>query len=587
MQPDPRSIGRVRHILGSLVTVELDANLAGIAPIYEGRVQAVGQIGSLVVFPQGIVDLIGTVSLVGLSEMTGPQPPIERLHEGDRWLQVQLLGEINKATTVFRRGVGSYPGLDDPVHFATGSELRSVFPSPGAAHVGVGRLSATERVPVALDATKLVMRHSAIVGSTGSGKTSAVASILQQLGAGGWSASNIVVIDPHGEYSNAFEGHASVRSVLGEGSTALRVPFWALPAADILTAFCGITPGASTLKTFGALVTQARQEFVAVADWIDLDPAAITADTPVPFDLNSVWYLLDYENRETRDIKADPTTVRVVDPGDPETLVPAQFEPYSPGGGSPSQGPNFGVHGRVPEALRLGLKDPRLAFLRGPNGSATGSDPLEECMRDWLGGSKSVSVLDFSGVPHAAAELAIGVILQLIFETAVRTPPTGPGLGRPHPVLLVLEEAHRYLGEGASETARAAVNRIAREGRKYGVGLMIVTQRPSEVPETALAQCGTIIALRLTNAADQGRVKSALPDSVAGLAEALPSLRTGEAILSGESLTLPVRALLDSPSPRPLADDPTLSSWRGDPVLPELSRALREWRGIYSQEEQL
>src|SRR5690606_22566829 len=123
-----------------------------------------------------------------------------------------------------------------------------------------------------------------------------------------------------------------------------------------------------------------------------------------------------------------------------------------------------------------------------------------------------------------------GVVLGLLFEIATRTSAESDGIGRPRPVLIVLEEAHRYLGDDAAQIARDSTNRIAREGRKYGVGLMLVTQRPSELPDTALAQCGTLISLRLSNSSDQGKIRSALPDSVSGLAEALPSLRTGEAI---------------------------------------------------------
>ena len=140
-------------------------------------------------------------------------------------------------------------------------------------------------------------------------------------------------------------------------------------------------------------------------------------------------------------------------------------------------------------------------------------------MSDWLGGEKPISVLDFAGVPDEAAELAIGVVLNLLFEVAVRSEPTAPGIGRPSPVLVVLEEAHRYLGLIPRCRSPATLpSRIAREGRKYGVGLMLVTQRPSELPDTALAQCGTLIALRLSNSADQGKIRAALPDSVAGLA---------------------------------------------------------------------
>ena len=192
---DPTCIGRVRHVLGATITVALDPDLAGVAPIYRGRLQAVGQICSLVRVPQGLVDLIATVSLVGIAEIAGPLAPAETLQHDERWLQVQLLGEIDRGTGRFQRGVGSYPGLDDPVHFATPDQLRAVFPHADERHLRLGRLAAAEEVPVCLDASRSVVRHAAIVGSTGSGKTSAVASLLQNLVRGWWRAANIVVID--------------------------------------------------------------------------------------------------------------------------------------------------------------------------------------------------------------------------------------------------------------------------------------------------------------------------------------------------------------------------------------------------------
>ena len=137
------------------------------------------------------------------------------------------------------------------------------------------------------------------------------------------------------------------------------------------------------------------------------------------------------------------------------------------------------------------------------------------------------------------------------------------------------------LGASSTHSTRDSANRIAREGRKYGIGLMVVTQRPTELPDTALAQCGTLIALRLANTADQGAIKAALPDTVAGLAAVLPSLRTGEAIVSGEALVLPARALLALPRPKPQADDPSLEPWRGEPATPDLSSSIRLWRGTY------
>jgi hypothetical protein len=304
----------------------------------------------------------------------------------------------------------------------------------------------------------------------------------------------------------------------------------------------------------------------------------------VPFDIRAIWHKIDAENHETRMNKADPNSVCQTDAGAAGTLRSAQFQPYNPAGQAPHKGPLYDVYGTTPDLLRLGLLDPRLRFFQEPSGDPHGSDPLVEVMQEWLGGEKAISVLDFNGVPFAAADLAIGVILNLIFEVSLRCESGGPGIGRPSPVLIVLEEAHRYLGAGASTLTRESANRIAREGRKYGVGLLMVTQRPTELPDTALAQCGTLIALRLSNTEDQGAIRAALPDTVAGLAAVLPSLRTFEAIISGESVVLPARMLIDLPDPMPHAEDPSLSPWREQPHAPDVGPALAAWRGTYEVE---
>lgn len=584
---DATYVGDVRHVLGSTVTVELDPNLAGVTPIYRGRLQSVGQIGSLVRLPQGLVDLIGSVTLVGIAELTDPLPPADEASAGERWLKVQLLGEIDRGTGHFQRGVSTYPGLDDPVHFTTAEELATVFPQEGDRYIRVGSLSASDHVSVQLDAQKLVTRHCAVVGSTGAGKTSAVSSMLQQFVRGGWDGANIVVIDPHGEYAHPLDGAASVRSVLAgdDDARSLRVPYWALRASEILRIFSGETGRATVRDRFTECVTKERREFVERSNWLDLDVAAVTADTPVPFDIRSIWYSLQYENNETLQTAGDPSTACIEEEGDAGSLSPTRFTPHGPGATPPHKGPYHGTYGRVPDLLRLGLLDPKLRFLRRPSVEAADDhDPLVDVVQEWLGGIKPVSILDFSGVPAAAADVAIGVVVNLLFEVAVRCEPDGNGIGRPRPVLIVLEEAHRYLGESANPLTRAAVNRIAREGRKYGVGLLLVTQRPSELPKTALAQCGTMIALRLTNATDQGTIRAALPDTVTGLSDVLPSLRTGEAVVSGEALELPARTVIREPKPWPLGTDPPLESWRAEPHSPEIGPALAEWRGVYEEE---
>lgn len=576
---NPTLIGRVRHVLGSQVTVQLDDQLAGVAPVFRGELQSVGQIGSLVRIPQGLIDLVATVTLVGIAELTRPPEPTNAIQAGERWLQIQLLGEIDRATGTFGRGVSSYPGLDDEVHFTVVEDLAAIYPAPANEWIRLGTHAASRSIGVTLDAGRLVTRHSAVVGSTGAGKTSAVATIVQSFANGDWPSANVVVIDSHGEYARALDDHASVRSVLGTGANELKVPYWALPAVDILRAFASVEPGPTVLKAFESLVVQERLKFLATCSWLELDPATVTPDTPIPFDIYEVWYRLDRDNRETRSVKGDPATERLVAEGNAASLKSAEFETYAPAGGSPFQAPTYGLYSSVPELLRNGLKDPRLGFLRDMPTPTDAEDPLPSRLNEWLGGEKPISVLDFSGVPIESTDLAVGVVLQLIFEVAIRTRAGEDGIGRPRPVLVVLEEAHRYLSEGSAEAARISVNRIAREGRKYGVGLMLVTQRPSELPDTALSQCGTLIALRLSNSADQARIRSALPDNVSGLAEALPSLRTGEAIVSGEAIVLPSRVLIDRPDPLPQAEDPDLMSWRVPTTVPTVSVAIERWRG--------
>ena len=560
-EQSPTYIGQVKHVLGSTLTVELDESMAGVAPIYKGHLQSVGQIGSLVRIPQGLVDLVGAVSLLGISELSGAQEPTQSVQSGNRWLQVQLLGEVDRGTGSFQRGVGSYPGLDDPVHFTTVEDLLAVFPDLSENHVRLGHLSASSEVSVCLNLDSLVMRHSAIVGATGSGKTSAVTSILQDLVRGGWEAANIVVVDPHGEYARALESSASVRSVLGSGDRALSVPFWALPANEILRAFVRESNPMAT-RRFAEFVTEARRAFVSDSSWLNLDPAEITSDTPVPFDLNEVWYRLEYENNATYNNRSDESTVQYESKGEASTLTPPQFKPYGPGQTPPNQGQYYNAYGPTPPRLRLGLLDPQLRFLHRTPACLSGPDPMLEAVQEWLGGTQPISVLDFSGVPTEAADIAIGAVMRLIFELAVRSGTEGLGIGRSQPVLLIVEEAHRFIGEQSTAGTREAVNRIAREGRKYGMGLMLVSQRPSELPDTALSQCGTLIALRLSNAADQGRIRTALPDEIGGLAASLPALRTGEAIVSGEAIALPARVLVDRPSPMPQSEDPSTGLWR-------------------------
>jgi len=574
-------IGRVRLVLGGSITIELNDDLAGIAPIWRGQLQPIGQVGSIVRIPQGPVTLLATVTLVGISELieTGELTK-DALHLGDRWIKAQLIGEIN-ALGRFERGISSYPGLDDRVHLASDTDLRTIFPSADDEHVAIGTLSASPNIVAAVQIDRLVTRHSAVVGSTGAGKTSAVATLLQRLVRTSWPAANVIVVDPHGEYASALKDDAKVvkMSMSGNGFT---LPCWSLPASDVLLALAELSQQ-SLRQHFSDAVLTERREFAKTAPWVKLAQEDINADTPIPYDLRKVWYRLDRLNRQTLSDKQRGVEA-LIQEGNAEALDPAQFPLPSPTNTPPYKGEQYDKIFPVPQRLKRALEDKRLDFFVAPLLDKN-ADPLPSLLSSWLGGDKPVTVLDFSGVPSAVVDAAVGGLLSLIFDIASHCDESG-GIGYPNPVLFVLEEAHRYLREEQSvEMARVAVNRIAREGRKYGVGLMLISQRPSELPDTALSQVGSMIALRLTNGKDQGTVRAALPDAVAGLAEALPSLRNGEAIVSGEAARIPMRLRIDLPNPQPDAQDPSLTPWRRKNKVVEADIAIARWRGDDEHDE--
>ena len=215
------------------------------------------------------------------------------------------------------------------------------------------------------------------------------------------------------------------------------------------------------------------------------------------------------------------------------------------------------------------LRDPQLAFLFNPGEwrpgiDGTASKDLDALLEDWLGSPAPISILDLSGVPPSVLTDLVGALLRIIYDALfwARNLPEG---GRLRPLLVVLEEAHLYLGREHDGTASSAVKRIAKEGRKYGVGVMIVSQRPSEIDPTILSQCGTIFAMRLANDVDRGQVNGVASDGLRGLFDILPILRTGEAIVVGEAVSLPMRILVDPPKKNrwPDSRDPNVAV-RGD-----------------------
>lgn len=573
----PTLIGRVMSVVGSKVVVELEPNLAGVSPTWNGRLHTVGQVGTTVSMPQGASTLLASVVSMSMHRPSTPDAlEISDAVSNDvRSMEVQLLGEID-VLQEFHRGVSSYPSINDAVHFVSGDDLLPVYPKRDTLHLPIGELSSNEGIEVSLHLQRLVMRHSMVVGSTGAGKSSAVASILQGLCGGLWPSARIVVIDSHGEYAEAL-GSSGQHINLASAPSAV-LPMWLLPAEGILRALLQGPTSAALSTKFNTLVGNARRNFGATAGWLLLDDDEINADSPVPFDIREVWYELDKANRRTC-VDKEKTIDALSTEGDAASLKSASFVPYGPLSTEPYKGPDNGAFGSSPDLIRRALQDPRLSYLQPGNlEKARNADPLPAIVTHIAGETHPVSVIDTSGVSTEAAALSAGIILQLLFELSVRGGERE--LGPANPVLIVIEEAHRYFGnDPASQVARAYVNRIAREGRKYGIGIMMVSQRPSELPATAMSQVGTVIALRLNNEADQASVGSALPDSFAGLAQSLPSLRTGEAVVAGEAVPIPSRVKLAKPNPWPRSQDPDISAWSNSPRTPiEPSKSIGKWR---------
>ena len=235
--------------------------------------------------------------------------------------------------------------------------------------------------------------------------------------------------------------------------------------------------------------------------------------------------------------------------------------------------------------LRSRLLDRRYDFLLHPGPwepdlSGTTQEDLDGILRRWLGGDKPITILDLSGVPSSVLERLVGSILKVVYEALFWSREKSEG-GINRPLLVVMEEAHRYLSEKSDQLASDVVQRIAKEGRKYGVGAMVISQRPSEVNETVLSQCGTFFALRLSNPSDRSRVQGTLPDGLAGLLDVLPILRTGEAIVTGEAAKLPMRCRVTLPEERyrPRSGDPEVSEkWRLDRRDEGYNRVVASWR---------
>ncbi len=392
------------------------------------------------------------------------------------------------------------------------------------------------------------------------------------------------MLDVHGEYSAPLADVAQVFSVepqVGEGR--LFIPYWALDTNDLLDFLTGSLEinqeTAFTDKIFELKLTAHEAQLFP-----GVNSASITVDTPLPFSLKKLWYdLIDFEISTFEGPNRDQPTRQ--NKGDPDTLTPPTYKPHAMGAAGPFLNQRaLGIQ-RPLKLLRSRLLDRRYDFLLHPGPwepdlSGNPQKDLDELLCGWLGGSRPITILDLSGVPSGVLDRLVGSILKIVYEALFWSREKTEG-GVERPLLVVMEEAHRYLSDRSDDSASEIVQRIAKEGRKYGVGAMIASQRPSEVNETVLSQCGTFFAMRLSNPSDRARVQGTLPDGIKGLLNVLPILRTGEAIITGEAAKLPMRCHVALPAKqhRPRSEDPEVSAkWKLQRRAEGYERVVASWR---------
>lgn len=587
MTNTPTLLGYVGAVTGAAISVRLSPGVASGISIIGGKSYRVGQVGSFVRIPQGYQNLYGIVAEVGASAT--PAALHDASVTGERWMTIQLVGEIVGSS--FERGISQHPNVNDEVHLVTEEDLARIYGSDAEGQVAIGRLANAEGIPVRIDLDKLVTRHSAVLGSTGAGKSTAVASLLRSLcanstgGMTGFPSARVLLLDIHGEYARALRSVSAVfRVTPGVGEQALYIPFWALEPSDLLGFLMGKMEDKPLTQILDR-VFEYKTKRVDKSAILGVDVSSMTVDSPVPFSLKKLWFELLEPEIKTWDDK-DRKVPALLEAGDANTLKPPRYKLHSTTNTAPYIN-SVGVLGirRPLEQMRSRLLDRQYEFLLHPGpwepdlDGQTDKD-LPDLLATWLGHDRPVTILDLSGIPSVVLIRLIGAILRIIYDGLFWGRDKSEG-GIRRPILIVMEEAHRYLSKETDGPARTMVQRVVKEGRKFGIGAMIISQRPSEVDDTILSQCGTFVALRLSNDTDRNRVKSALPDSLAGVIDTLPVLRTGEAIVTGEAARLPIRCRIALPPEefRPNSEDPDVAkNWEMGRIAESYDRLVASWR---------
>jgi uncharacterized protein len=597
---DPTYIGQVASVTGAIVRVRLREDMPSTLVMIGGESYRVGQIGGFFRVPLGYTNLYAVCTQIGADAAPPGSaegafgPALEddmQLHlSGYRWMTIVLFGEALGGE--FERGVGQYPTVGDEAHLVTNDDLKVIY---GWARgkkgtISVGRIAAASGISADISVAGLVSRHSAIVGSTGAGKSNLVTVLLETVSDGSLPNARAIVIDPHGEYATALGDRARVfriRPNEAAGERALWVPFWALPFIELQQ----LTLGGLQPNHEASIRDEVLDMKVAAAAHLAVPPPpeTLTADSPVPFSIKKLWYELDKFERVTFPVNAPQTDANAhpaEQVGDAILLRSDRYPAASPYNQAPYKNQKKRNLERQLDLMRSRLKDARFSFLFSPGGgyepdlNGEVENDLNTLVRDWVGHDKPITIFDVSGLPSEVLPTIVGTMLRIVYDMLFWAQDLPIG-GRLQPLLVVLDEAHRFVPEGVDTPAHRTLSMIAKEGRKYGTGLMLVTQRPSEIDSAILSQCGSMIALRLTNSADRAKVSAAVPDDLGGLVDQLPSLRTGEGVFLGEVMPIPSRVRVRKAKQKPVGDDPKLPDVWQVPDRPDgdlYTQALANWR---------
>lgn len=562
MKTEITYLGHIIRVDSGTIEVEVSNDIPSAAPIINGRLYKIGQIGTFIKIPIGNITIYGIVSSVSNTPSKSDEINL-KYSFGSRFLTVQLVGE-KIGEDDFEKGVGTYPTINDEVHIVIEKDLFDIYGKKDSGSIEIGKHSSSENLSVYADLHKLVLRHCAILGSTGSGKSNTTVSILKAI-LGDYQGSRVILVDPHGEYTSAFPDAKVLK--INEVANPLFIPFWLMSFDELAYFLVGAKPTDDQkpdYRLFRELVTNLKKENCTLKSG-NVNPDFVTADSPIPFSARQLWYRMNWWlnasfSTSKKDEQIEVTAIKEND-GDAENLIGAKFtshlsttnnnEPYK------SQHSEFYSYERK---ILSRLRDSRFDFLFNPGDykDSTSTKDLHDLLNEWIGSDKKLAILDLSGVPFEVLDITVGLITRFVYDSMFwGRHETYTGKNRP--LLLAYEEAHTYLNKSDNNSySKEAVEKVFKEGRKFGLGALVISQRPSEISETILAQVGTFIALRLTNSGDQSIVKNSAPDNLNSLIDLLPSLRTGEAIIVGEAIKIPSRVRLKLNVPRPTSDDPKL-----------------------------